>query len=196
MTSSDTAGRIVSAARECLLTDGYSAMTTRRVAEKAGVPLSQIHYHFGSKDELILSLLRAENDGLLERQAEMFGQDLPLWKRWSLACDYLDEDLDSGYVRVLHEMMAAGWSSELIAKEIIVMLRGWNDVLMELAADANEAGLDFGAFRVEEVVALTSSAFLGAESMILLGIEDEGIPLRKALRRVGTLIAELEEGTP
>ncbi len=196
MSTQDTPDRILAAARSCLLADGYAALTTRNVAETAGVPLSQIHYHFGSKDEMILGLLRAENDQLLKRQAEMFGRDLPLWERWDIACDYLDQDLDSGYVRVLHEMMAAGWSSELIGKEIAGMLRGWNKVLMGLANDAHKAGPGFGGFRVEDVVALTSAAFLGAESMILLGLEEEGIPLRQALRRIGTLIRELEEGTP
>lgn len=195
MASAETSNRILEAARSCLLADGYAATTTRNVAERAGVPLSQIHYHFGSKDEMILELLRAENDKLLQRQVEMFERDLPLWKRWDIACDYLDEDLASGYVRVLHEMMAAGWSSDVIGKEVTGMLRGWNEVLTRLADEAYEAGLDFGGLRVKDVVALASCAFLGAESMILLGLEDQGTPLRQALRRVGTLIKGLEEGT-
>lgn len=195
MASAETSNRILEAARSCLLADGYAATTTRNVAERAGVPLSQIHYHFGSKDEMILELLRAENDKLLQRQVEMFERDLPLWKRWDIACDYLDEDLASGYVRVLHEMMAAGWSSDVIGKEVTGMLRGWNEVLTGLADEAYEAGLDFGGLRVKDVVALASCAFLGAETMILLGLEDQGTPLRQALRRVGTLIKGLEEGT-
>ena len=88
MSTNDTAARIIEAARACLLADGYAAMSTRKVADQAGVPLSQIHYHFGSKDDLILGLLRAENKGRLERQAEMYGQDLPLSEQWELACDF------------------------------------------------------------------------------------------------------------
>ena len=49
-------------------------------------------------------MLRAENEALLRRQTEMFARDLPLSQRWELACDYLDADLKSGYVRVLNEM--------------------------------------------------------------------------------------------
>jgi len=196
VTSEETTNRILEAARNCLLADGYSAMTTRKVAEAAGVPLSQIHYHFGSKDELILSLLRAENDGLLERQAEMFGRDLPLWKRWDLACDYLDQDLDSGYVRVLNEMMAAGWSSELIRKEVTIMFLGWNDVLLHVTRDAEARGVGMGPFTAEELVALISTMFIGAESMILLGLESERIPLRRALRRIGQMIRAVEEAAP
>lgn len=194
MSSQDTSDQILEAARSCLLADGYAALTTRSVAERAGVPLSQIHYHFGSKEEMILGLLRAENAQLLKRQSEMFGRDLPLWKRWDIACDYLDDDLDSGYVRVLHEMMTAGWSSDIIGKEVVEMLGGWSDVISALATDAREAGLNFGPFRVEDIVALTSAVFVGAESMILMGVEDERLPLREALRRVGTLIRFVEEG--
>lgn len=194
MVKQDTPNRILSATRSCLLSGGYAALTTRKVAETAGVPLSQIHYHFGSKDELILSLLRAENNGLLERQAETFARDLPLWQRWDLACDYLDQDLESGYVRVLHEMMAAGWSSDAVGKEVRVMLGGWSEVLVDLATSARKDGLTLGVFSVEEIAALTSAAFLGAESMILLGMENDLIPLRRALRRIGQLIKAAEEG--
>ena len=59
MSGQETVTQIRDAARACLLSDGYAAMTTRMVAANAGVPLSQIHYHFGSKEEMILQLLRA-----------------------------------------------------------------------------------------------------------------------------------------
>lgn len=193
MSSQETAARILEAARSCLLSVGYASMTTRMVAETAGVPLSQIHYHFGSKDEMILQILAAENDQLLERQAEMFGRDLPLSRRWDIACDYLDEDLESGYVRVLHEMMAAGWSSDRIGKEVAEMLRGWSAVLRRLANEASASGVGIGHLAAAEMAALTSAVFLGAESMILLGLEDESIPLRAALRGIGKTIRRMEE---
>ena len=53
------------------------------MADAAGVPLSQIHYHFGSKRQLILAVLGAETERLLERQREMFEAPEPLWVRWS-----------------------------------------------------------------------------------------------------------------
>ena len=39
-----------------------------------------------------------------------------------------------------------------------------------------------------EVVSLIGSAFLGAESHYLLGLEKKGVPVRQALRRFGDLI--------
>lgn len=187
--------KILAAARTRLLADGYAALSTRKVAEEAGVPLSQIHYHFGSKNELILDMLRAENETLLKRQTEMFARDLPLSQRWDIACDYLDEDLETGYVRVLHEMMAVGWSSALVGKEVSTMILGWNAVLTELAMSAEAKGLDLGPFTAAEIAALTGAAFLGAESLILLGLESDHMPLRKALRRIGQMIKNIEKKT-
>lgn len=194
MAGGDTATRILTAARTCLLREGYAAMSTRKVAEEAEVSLSQIHYHFGSKNDLILSLLRGDNERLLQRQGALFSSDISLADQWSIACDYLDEDVESGYVRVLQEMMAAGWSSELVGKEMRQMLEGWNGVLYEVAERARARGTSLGRFTSEEVAALVSSLFLGAESMLLLGMESDGLPLRRALRRVGELIGHVDGG--
>ena len=94
--TADTRSGILEAARSAILADGYAALSTRRVADLAGVPLSQIHYHFGSKRQLVLAVLAAENERLLERQAEMYDAPDPLWVRWDRACDFLDADLRSG----------------------------------------------------------------------------------------------------
>ena len=67
--SKATRATILEAARECLLSRGYEGLSTRNVATLAGVPLSQLHYHFGSKQQLVLDLLEEENRRLLTRQA-------------------------------------------------------------------------------------------------------------------------------
>lgn len=194
MTAPETSTKILGAARRCLLADGYSALSTRKVAEEAGVPLSQIHYHFGSKEELILAMLRAEDERLVDRQAELFSREIPLWRRWEIACDYFDDDLASGYVRVLQEMTAAGWASEAVGKEVREMYRGWNEVLTSAAREAADRGLVLPGMEPAEVAAVVGAAFLGAESQILLGMEEEGLALRTSLRKVGELIRFAEEG--
>ncbi len=191
--SESTKTRILEAARERLLADGYAAVSTRGVADQAEVPLSQIHYHFGSKDELILALLRSENEKALDRQREMFLSQIPLWKRWDLACDFFDEDIESGYVRVLMEMTAAGWSSESIRKEINVIYGDWSGLLTEIASEAQAKGMNFGGMDPVHVSALISAAFIGAEALILSDMESDLVPFREALRRLGEEIRRAEE---
>lgn len=181
---------ILAAAKDALVETGYGSLSTRGIAERAGVPLSQIHYHFGSKQNLILEMLGEENRRLLERQARLYESDLPLWKQWEQACDHLDDDLESGYVRVLQEMAAAGWSNEEIANAVRANLSGWTDLLAETA---ERSGVDFGPFSAREVAALAGAPFLGAETMILLGFAEADYPIRGALRKVGELLRRFEE---
>ena len=187
-----TASRILMAVRDAVLESGFAALSTRAVADRAGVPLSQLHYHFGSKEQMILAMLREENDSLVTRQAAMFALDLSLAERWNRACDYLGDDLDSGYVRVLQEMMAAGWSSVEVRDAVDEVLAAWCGVLTEVVKQAMAAGANFGLFEAAVIVALVMSAFLGAESLILLGLDRDELPIRGALRRVGDAVAALE----
>jgi AcrR family transcriptional regulator len=186
---------ILDAARSRLLVDGYAGMSTRKVAEEAGVPVSQLHYHFGSKLGLILALFEEENRQRLERQRSMYAEDLPLWQRYERACDFLEDDLDSGYVRVLQEMVAAGWSNREVCDAVRELLGGWIALLAEVAREAERRHGPLGPFTAEEVATLVASAFYGAEALLLLGFDREVLPIRSALRRVGVLIRRLEEGS-
>ena len=191
--AADTRASILAAARERLLAVGYANLSTRAVAEAAEVPLSQIHYHFGSKQGLVLALFEYLNAQLLDRQDALFRDPtLKLSQQWDRACDYLDEDIASGYVRVLQELIAASWVDKAIAKTVTAGLMGWGDLLIELARKAERQLGSLGPFNAEEIGSLIACAFMGAESLYLLGIEKRGIPLRAALRRFGDLIRRLE----
>jgi AcrR family transcriptional regulator len=192
--TAETRASILAAARERLLADGYANLSTRAVAEAAEVPLSQIHYHFGSKQQLILELLKAENDRLLERQRAMFGGPEPLWQQWDRACDFLDEDIESGYVRVLQEMIAAGWSDEDVAVRVREYVGGWLALLADVASREGHRLGGLGPFTSAEAATLMGLPFYGVESMILLGFSEDQVPARSALRKIGPMIRALEEG--
>lgn len=187
------AAALLTAAREQLLATGYSGLSTRKVAEGAQVALSQVHYHFGSKSGLVLALLRAENDRRLTRQASMYGQDTPLWRRYEQACDFLDDDLESGFVRVLQEMIAAGWSDPEIAAAARDLLRGWYALLTQVSAEAAEQLGGLGPFSPQEAAALLGNVFIGSEALLLLGFERQDLPIRSALRRLGDVLREAEQ---
>ena len=193
LATADTRAAIVRAARDCILSDGYGSLSTRRVAEAAEVPLSQIHYHLGSKQQLILAVLEAENARLLERQATMYAGPGPLWRQWEQACDFLDDDLRSGYVRILQEMVAASWSDPTVAEAVRDLVGGWFSLLTDVARRAADRGTGLGPFTPEEVGALMGLPFVGAEPMLLLGLPDDAFPARPALRKIGQLIRLVEE---
>lgn len=185
---------LLDATKTALIESGYARLSTRSISQLAGVPLSQIHYHFGNKKGLVLELLAEENRRLLSRQAALYDSAMPMWKQWQQACDFLDDDLESGYVRVLQEMTAAGWSDEEIASAVRVNLTGWMSLLAETADRAQAKLGSFGSFTSAELAVLAGAPFLGVEGLILLGFREEDLPMRSALRKIGEVLRALEEG--
>jgi AcrR family transcriptional regulator len=180
---------LLEAAKKVLRQSGYSGLSTRDVAAAASVPLSQIHYHFGSKQGLVLALFEYLNAQLLGRQNALFSDPtLKLSEQWDRACAYLDDDIASGYVRVLQELIAASWADAEVAKVVRAGIMGWVDLIVGVAGKAETVLGGLGPFTPEEAGAFAANAFIGAESLYLLGLEKKGSPIRQALRRIGELI--------
>lgn len=188
-----TKRELLEAARLVLTRDGFASLSTRRVAEAAGTQMSQIQYHFGSKEGMILALFEDMNARLVHRQRETFeNAALTVSQKWFLACDYLEEDLESGYVQVLQELIAAGWSNEKIGATVRAGLDHWHRLIADLASEFEARHGNFAPFSPTEAAALISSAFIGAEAFILLGYEDRDHPVRSALRKMGDVMAAIE----
>jgi len=191
----ETSTTLLEAAKKVLRQNGYAALSTRDVAAAAGVPLSQIHYHFGSKQGLVLALFEYLNAQLLDRQNVMYGDtSLELSEQWDRACDYLDDDIASGYVRVLQELIAASWSDPAVAQVIRSAIMQWVDLIVDAARKAERELGSLGSLSPEEIGAFAANLFIGAESLYLLGFEKKGSPIRQSLRRIGDLIRSAEAG--
>lgn len=191
--SAQTKAQILRAAQKVLLESGFSGLSTRRVADVLGAPMSQIQYHFGSKEGMILALFGEMNTRLVNRQKALFeDSDLSISQQWDMACDYLDDDITSGYVGIVQELIAAGWSNPKIGAAVSEGLDAWQALLTQIARQGEKTLGSFGPFSAEEIATLVAVAYLGAEAQILLGRERKDMPIRKALRRIGDAIRALE----
>jgi hypothetical protein len=142
---------------------------------------------------LILALFEYMNDQLIERQTDLLRDPaLPISTKWDVACDYLDQDIASGYVRVLQELIAVGWSNSTVAAAISASLLLWLDLHMVIAREAELKFGSLGPFDAEDLPALATAAFIGVEVLTLLGQDRPALPLRRALRRLGDVIRHFE----
>ena len=107
---------------------------------------AQIHYHFGSKRQLILAVPTPRMRGSSSASATCTTRRAAV-VRWELACDFLDTDLASGYVRILQEMIAAGWSDPDVAASVRGMMSGWFVLLSDVARREQERGTDLDRSR-------------------------------------------------
>jgi AcrR family transcriptional regulator len=188
----DTREQILDAARDALAATGYARTTTRAIAERADVPLSLVHYHFGGKRQLLAAVLARENERLLERQRAMFEGPEPLGEKWRIACAYLRQDLRSGYVRILWELWAVGLADETLAESWSNAIDGWRALLTRVADEwcaEHELELPISS---RALATLVGNAFLGAEAEILAGVTEDDAPHLEALEACAGMIGWAE----
>jgi AcrR family transcriptional regulator len=82
----DTKARtaLLDAAEQLMLEEGYAAVSSRRVAKRAGVHAALVHYYFGLMDDLYIAVFRRRAEWMIERQAEALSSAQPLWALWDL----------------------------------------------------------------------------------------------------------------
>lgn len=85
--TSKTRGVLLDAAERLMLEEGYAAVTSRRIAARAGLKPQLVHYYFRTMDDLFLALFRRRADQGLERQAGALESAQPLWSLWHLSRD-------------------------------------------------------------------------------------------------------------
>jgi AcrR family transcriptional regulator len=187
-----TRDRIVDAAREILVENGHGGTSTRAVAERAGVRLSLVHYHFGGKQGLLVEVLQRENDQLLERQRELYASPGPLAEKWRIACDLLDEDVRSGYVRVLWELWAAGLADAELAAGWRSAMAGWRELITSVFTEwGDELDLELPV-RPRALATLVANLFQGIEIELLAGVSEAEAPHREVLDAFGAMIERAE----
>jgi AcrR family transcriptional regulator len=187
-----TREQILDAAAELLRIQGSAATTTRAVAERAGVRLSLVHYHFGGKGRLLAELLDRENGKLLARQQALYAGPESLAEKWRTACAYLREDMSSGYARILWELWATGLADAELAERWRESMAGWRNLLADVAERwAEERGLELPV-PARALATLVANVFQGAEVEILAGVSEEEAPHLEALERCADLIEWFE----
>jgi AcrR family transcriptional regulator len=80
---SSTRAQLLDAAELLLLEEGYAAVTSRRVAAKAGLKPQLVHYYFRTMDDLFLEVFRRraeQNVARIERAVAADGSLRALWR--------------------------------------------------------------------------------------------------------------------
>ena len=130
---SETEQSLLDAAERLLVEVGAAGITTRRVAEEAGVNHGLVHYYFGSIENLLVRVLERFTNRLIERQRAMYGADMPFLEKWRTAMRYLDRDRD--YQKVWYELQALAWNRPELRERVAEVDAEWRAVLTEAFAE-------------------------------------------------------------
>jgi AcrR family transcriptional regulator len=84
---SKTRVRLLDAAELLLLEEGYAAVTSRRIAAKAGLKPQLVHYYFRTMDDLFVEVFRRRAEENVSRVERAVGADASLRALWQLNAD-------------------------------------------------------------------------------------------------------------
>jgi AcrR family transcriptional regulator len=156
-------------AAERLLADvGHAGITTRRLAEEAGVNHGLVHYYFGSNEALLVRALERFTERLIARQRELYAADMPFVDKWRTAMRFLVSE-DVAYEKIWLELQALAWNNPDLRARLARVNAEWRAVLTDALAEPHRElgiGLPLGA-----LVSLVMTFNLGIIVERLGGIE-------------------------
>ena len=84
---SKTRALLLDATEAVMREEGYAAVSSRRVASRAGLKPQLVHYYFRTMDDLFLAVFRRRTDAGLARHAAALESDQPLRALWEVSRD-------------------------------------------------------------------------------------------------------------
>jgi AcrR family transcriptional regulator len=149
---------LLDAAERLLVEVGYSGITTRRLAEEAGVNHGLVHYYFGSNENVLVRALERFTERLVARQRELYAADLPFIEKWRTAMRYLTSE-DTTYEKIWLELQALAMNNSELRDRLAHVNDEWRAVLTEAFEPArDEFGIDMP---IEALVSLVMTFNLG-----------------------------------
>ena len=133
---------LLDAAERLLAEVGYAGITTRRLAEAAGVNHGLVHYYFGSNENLLVRALERFTDGLIARQRDLYAADVPFVEKWRTAMRYLLSE-DATYEKIWLELQALAWNNAELRSRLARVNADWRAVLTDAFAEPHrELGIE------------------------------------------------------
>jgi AcrR family transcriptional regulator len=159
---------LLDAAERLLVEAGHAGITTRRLAEAAGVNHGLVHYYFGSNENLLVRALERFTERLIERQRELYAADEPFVEKWRTAMRYLVSE-DATYEKIWLELQALAWNHPELRARLAAVNAEWRAVLTEAFAEPHrELGIELP---LDALVALVMTFNIGIIVERLGGID-------------------------
>jgi AcrR family transcriptional regulator len=152
--SGDKAQRIVDAMRDSVARRGAAGSTFEHVAREAGVSRGLLHYYFGTKERLLVEVVRRDTelrtDRLDERLEGAKSVDDVLGALVASLTDMIDNE--PNFFLLLYELFSAGRRNPEIQKEVGQLFEKTRSHVAEVLRSKEEEGVLSLRFAAEDVV--------------------------------------------
>lgn len=137
---SKTRAALLDAAQQLMLEEGYAAVTSRRVAAKAGLKPQLVHYYFRTMGDLFLALLRRGAELNVDRHARALASEQPLRALWNFS-------IEPAGVALWEEFVALANHRKDIRDEIASYAKRFRREQAEALTNVlKQDGIDIGSF--------------------------------------------------
>lgn len=183
---SKTRALLLDATDQLMREEGYAAVSSRRVAARAGLKPQLVHYYFRTMDDLFLALFRERTEDGLARHAEALASDQPLRALWEVSRD------PEGTALIM-EFSALANHRKVIAAEI----QHYGDRLREMQVAALSRTLEGRGVDPNALPPVVASVLIASVSLFLR--MEDGIGMSSGHAETEALIerwiAQLEPGS-
>jgi len=109
---SEMRAAIIDAAAQVLQEEGFISLTSRRVAERAGLKPQLVYYYFRTMDDLVVAVVRRGGDYGLSRMARALASKNPVRAIW-------EQESDGRFAGLAMELLALCVHHESIQAEVV-----------------------------------------------------------------------------
>ncbi|MBO0855587.1 MAG: TetR/AcrR family transcriptional regulator, partial [Nocardia sp.] len=103
---SPTRAALLDAAQDLMLEEGYAAVSTRKLAARAGANSALVYYYFGTMDNLFAELFHRGAERSYHLQIEALNDPQPLWSLWESVHDQSQTALTMEFVALANHRKA------------------------------------------------------------------------------------------
>jgi TetR/AcrR family transcriptional regulator len=160
---------LMDAAEQLLYEVGYAGVTTRAVAEAAGVRAGVVHYYFGSMDELLTQTLERFVEQLAVALEALYADPtLTFAEKWRLGARFWMDEPTSRFPKILLELLAMGWNMPELQPRLAEVHARFRGIFEHYFGQALR---DYGLSETEYPL----RAIVGAVTSFQLGLIVEGL---------------------
>jgi len=152
--SGDKAQRIVDAMRDSVARRGAAGSTFEHVAREAGVSRGLLHYYFGTKERLLVEVVRRDSELRVERLDERLAPAKTVDDVVDALVSSLTEVIENepGFFLLLYELFSAGRRNPDIQREVGQLFERTRSHVAEVLREKDEEGVLALRFPAEDVV--------------------------------------------
>ena len=190
----DKARRIIQAMRTSVGTRGAAASTFDHVAREAGVSRGLLHYYFGSKERLLVEVVRHDCEVRIAAMDERLERADSIDEIVAALVHGLEQFLEDepGSQAVVYELLSASRHSDEIRAELAELYRRWRAHLAEALREKQRQGV----VRLEAEPEAVASVLYGLGDGLGIQVVSDPYWDRRAAFEVGIRTARRLLGAP